>query len=448
MNGNPAAGDRRFVRWSVLLSVLLALALVAGVWLYAQQRPRMMAEAARDAAFEERYADMHTALEKLENLSQPDWYYQAVLTCAEIADYHGRHDLALELLDMPHADEAAFAAYAEKAQEQITLYSYHQALALYEAGDYARAARAAAQLRDYEPAQKLYEMAQSAYQASVATPTPSATPAPTPVPAETPAAQVQPQDDAALLPEGRLAAGFEHTVVLLADGTVCAFGDNSHGQLNVQSWQNVVYVAAGAYHTLGLTSDGRVLACGDNTHFQTDVSFYSGVKAIACGDYASFLLLEGGQVMATGYLTYDFLNDLSGAEAIWAGSYGLLVKTPDGLHASHPGLALDGNCAQAAVSRGYAVGVDDAGAVCSTTHLIPQWSGVKRLAAGENAVLALAEDGQVLAHSFDSHSRCSFQFDQPVLAVAAGPNHYAFILSDGTLEIRTSDGGAENHALD
>ena len=51
----------------------------------------------------------------------------------------------------------------------------------------------------------------------------------------------------------------------------------------------------------------------------------------------------------------------------------------------------------------------------------------------------------VLAHVFDSHSRCSFAFSQPVLALDAGPNHYAFILSDGTLEIRYADGTCEKH---
>ena len=226
-----------------------------------------------------------------------------------------------------------------------------------------------------------------------------------------------------------------------------AFGDNSYGQLEVGEWQNVVYVAAGAYHTLGLTNDGRVLACGDNTHLQTDVSFYSGVKAIAAGDYASFLLLEGGQVMATGYLPYEFLNELTGAEAIRAGSYGLLVKTADGLHASHPGLALDAGCDLFAVSRGYAIGANVNGTTFSTTSLIPQWTGIKRLAASENAVIGLTEDGGVLAHAFGRNNQASFAFAQPVLAAAAAPNHYAFLLADGTLEIRHADGRIEKNEL-
>jgi hypothetical protein len=236
-------------------------------------------------------------------------------------------------------------------------------------------------------------------------------------------------------------------VVLMDDGTVRAFGDNSFGQTEVSSWQNVVWVAAGAYHTLGLTEDGRVLSCGDNTHGQTDTSLFGGVKAIAAGDYASFLLLETGEVMSFGYHSYEFLQQLAGTQRIWAGSYGVLAQAADGLHASHPGLALQGQVKTAALSRGYAVGIDAQGNVHSTTPMIPAWTGAECVAAGENTALALTADGQVLAHVFGSFSRYDFTFDQPVTAVAAGPNHCAFVLADGSLEIRRTDREHESHVL-
>lgn len=464
MSEHQTASNKRFVLGAVLVSALLMILLVAGVYLYVQQRPMLTADAALDAAFAGDYERMQGQLDTLNGLDQPQLYYETILNCAKMADYNGRQDLALELLEQPDADDGdAYAAFAETAEEQAAIYTYHQAMNLYEAGEYARAARVAAQVRQYEPALSLYDLAQAAYQATLPTPAPTPVPTPTPTPQPTPEAMpaavetteipqptatpVPAPEPVVLLPDGRLAAGFEHTVVLMDDGTVRAYGDNTYGQLNVESWQNVTYVAAGAYHTLGLTADGRVLACGDNTHLQTDVSFFSGVKAIAAGDYASFLLLEGGQVMATGYQEYAFLNELTGAEAIWAGSYGLLVKTADGLVSSHPGITLPGNVQRAAVSRGYAIGADANGTTFSTTALIPQWTDAARLTAGENAVLALTEDGVVLSHVFDRHSLCSFDFEKPVLAAAAGPNHYAFILADGTLEIRHSNGDVQQHSL-
>ena len=457
MSEHQPSSNKRFVIGAVLISAVLLALTTAGIYLYVQQRPVLTADAALDAAFAADYEPLQNHLDTLKTLDQPELYYRTVLDCAKLADYNGDQTLALELLEQPEADESeAYAAFAEQAEEQQAVYTYHQAMSLYEAGDYARAARTAAQVRQYEPALSLYELAQAAYQASLPTPVPTPVPTPTPEPTAAPAAEAteQPQatpvptpEPVSPLPEGRIAAGFSHTVVLMDDGTVRAFGDNTYGQLETGEWQNVVYVAAGAYHTLGLTADGRVLSCGDNTHLQSDVAFYNGVKAIAAGDYASFLLLESGQVMATGYLTYDFLNELTDAQAIWAGSYGLLVKTADGLYISHTSLAVNAECERFAVSRGYAIGADAAGTTFSTTELVPQWTGVKRLSASENAVIGLTEDGTVLAHVFGRNNHASFAFDQPVLAAAAAPNHYAFLLADGTLEIRHNDGSIETHEL-
>ncbi len=457
MNEHQPSSNKRFVIGAVLVSAILLVLATAGIYLYVQQRPMLTADAALDAAFSADYEPMQNHLDTLKTLDQLELYYRTVLDCARMADYNGDQALALELLEEPETDEGeAYAAFAEQAEEQQAIYTYHQAMSLYEAGDYARAVRTAAQVRQYEPAQSLYELAQAAYQASLPTPVPTPVPTPTPELTATPVAEATKQPTAtpaptpapvSLLPEGRIAAGFAHTVVLMDDGTVRAFGDNTYGQLEVGEWRNIVYVAAGAYHTLGLTADGRVLACGDNTHLQSDVAFYNGVKAIAAGDYASFLLLEGGQVMATGYLTYDFLNEQTGAQAIAAGSYGLLVKTAEGLQASHPGLQLNADCDLFAVSRGYAIGADAVGTTFSTTELVPQWTGVKRLSASENAVIGLTEDGAVLAHAFGRNNHASFVFDQPVLAAAAAPNHYAFLLADGTLEIRYADGRIETNKL-
>lgn len=441
MNGDVTASNRRFVCWAVLISVLLAAALIAGAWQYAQMRPQLEAEAVQNAAREGEFDQLQERLEALDKQKDPQLYYDTVLACAALAYGSSEYDAALDLLSAEEDDGSeAYASFAQKAQAQSAMYTYRKAEQLYEQGEYARAARTAGQVRWYAPALELYERAQAAYEASLpaATETPAVTA--TPVPAE--------ETAAALRPAGTLAAGFDHTVVLMPDGTVRAFGDNSYGQLNVESWQNVVSVAAGAYHTLGLTADGRVLACGDGSYGQTDVDTLMGVKAIAAGDYTTIVLLEGGQVLSTGYLDYGFLEEVYGAQDIWAGSYGLLVKTANGVVASHPGLGLQGSWAQAAVSRGYAVAADEEGNTYATTQLIPHWTNVARLAAGENAVLALTAEGEVLSHVFGGKTMCSFDFDQPVLAAAAGPDHYAFLTADGVLEIRFSNGENQRHELD
>lgn len=449
--------NSRFVRTAVLLTLIVSALTLAFVWLYIKAKPELTYQAARNAAFEGRYEEMQTALLWLEQNTDEELYRQMLTEFAALADYNGDHDLALTM-----AEEA-------ENSEMRSQILYHQAMKLYEEGAYLQAARMAATVRDYAPAQSLYDMAQAAYLISVATPTPEPTPVPTPepTPIPTPVPTFTPEPAETVLvtaaptvtpaptptpapeiwPEGRIASGFEHTVVLLDDGTVRAFGENTFGQCNVESWQNVTVIAAGAYHTLGLTADGRVLSCGDNTHMQCETSLYAGVQAIAANDYASFMLLATGEVMATGYQNYDFLQEVTGAKRLWAGSYGLIVEAADGLHASHASLAVETVGETAAVSRGYVVTLDENGTTHPTTGLVPQWQNVKRLSASESAVLGLTEDGKVLSYVFGTKNRYVFAFDQPVLAVSAGAEHCAFVLADGTVEISCADGPIDHYSL-
>lgn len=80
-----------------------------------------------------------------------------------------------------------------------------------------------------------------------------------------------------------IAGGTYHSAVLLADGSVCTYGDHSHGQLGrrapersntcavgteggAEGWVlgEVTQLAAGEMHTLALTADGHVWSWGDN----------------------------------------------------------------------------------------------------------------------------------------------------------------------------------------
>jgi len=75
-------------------------------------------------------------------------------------------------------------------------------------------------------------------------------------------------------------AGFDHVLVLRADGTVVAFGSNAKGQLGivepaktttptpVPGLTNVIALAAGSQHSAALTGDGRVFVWGSNQYGQ------------------------------------------------------------------------------------------------------------------------------------------------------------------------------------
>jgi alpha-tubulin suppressor-like RCC1 family protein len=130
-----------------------------------------------------------------------------------------------------------------------------------------------------------------------------------------------------------VAAGAEHSLALLSDGTVMAWGDNFVGQLGIGSntgpdncagtpcsatplpvgiGSGVVAIAAGDRHSLALLSNGTVMAWGENRYGQlgdgttnertapVPVSGLTGVLAIAAGGFHSLALLSNGTVMAWG----------------------------------------------------------------------------------------------------------------------------------------------------
>ena len=94
--------------------------------------------------------------------------------------------------------------------------------------------------------------------------------------------------------------GQHHTVVLLADGTCRAFGDNSYGQCDVEAWEDVVSIAAGRNFTVGLRSDGTLVACGSNREKQCDVGDYRNVVDVFACDQTTVILFSDGTVHIQG----------------------------------------------------------------------------------------------------------------------------------------------------
>ena len=239
--------------------------------------------------------------------------------------------------------------------------------------------------------------------------------------------------------------GFAHVVLLCEDGTVFAAGENDAGQLNVSEWRDIVMVAAGAKHTLGLTKDGRVLSAGDNSCGQCETSLFSGAVSIAAGYWDSYVLFADGRVFSVGYGSAGDLTALPPARAVFAGAYGFAALTDSGLFTSHPSLAFSGEPSDLAIARGILLAVDSEGKTHCTSRLVPYWTDAARVAAGENAALCLTADGRVHCRLFGLHNRMNTAFDAFVTDIAAGPDACAFLLADGTLEIRRADGRIEIH---
>jgi alpha-tubulin suppressor-like RCC1 family protein len=122
-------------------------------------------------------------------------------------------------------------------------------------------------------------------------------------------------------------AQFAHTLALLANGTVMAWGSNNDGQLGdgttatrlapvaVPHLSKVSAISAGGNHSLALLADGTVMAWGDNglrgltgqgrpdrTSHPAPVLVpgLSDVTAISAGNFHSLALLKDGTVRAWG----------------------------------------------------------------------------------------------------------------------------------------------------
>ena len=174
-----------------------------------------------------------------------------------------------------------------------------------------------------------------------------------------------------------IAAGDYHSLVLLEDGTVRAWGDNAYGQTQIPARvKNIVAISAGEYHNLALHDNGRVSAWGSNKFGNLDVpSGLNSVIAISAGYYHNIALHEDGTVTGWGSNEYGQLN------------------FPEGL------------------------------------------SSVIAISAGVAHTLALHNDGTVTAWGSNGYGQSNVptDLDSSVISVSAGEDHSLALLADGTV---------------
>jgi len=228
-----------------------------------------------------------------------------------------------------------------------------------------------------------------------------------------------------------VAAGGHHSLALLANGTVDAWGGNGFGQLGdggttessvpvaVQGLSGVKAIAAGASHSLALLTNGTVMAWGDNESGQLGigtaaerselpvaVKALTGVKAISAGANFSLALLNNGTVMAWG----ENESGQLGTGNTKNSNAPVAVKALAGVAAISAG----GEFSLALLNGGTvkAWGNDEQGQLGNTTIeeeansdvpvAVETLTRVAAIAAGSNHGLALLSGGTVTAWGADS----------------------------------------------
>jgi len=256
-----------------------------------------------------------------------------------------------------------------------------------------------------------------------------------------------------------LAAGSNHSVVVTSDGMVYGWGYNGNGQLGNNSVGNssapvqvvnpddkslpftgVAAVAAGSNHTLALMKNGTVYAWGSNNYGQlgnnstteshspvqvvlptdlvTQTTPLTDVVAIAAGGNFSLALTKSGTVYAWGY---------SGTGALGSG----VVSYSCSYYGSYYG------CNYTATPV----------PVVSPTDPTRPMTGVAAIAAGGNHSLFLTKGGMVYATGYNDSGQLGAGDNVnssspvtvtslnavPIKAIAAGASHSLALAVDGTV---------------
>ena len=243
-----------------------------------------------------------------------------------------------------------------------------------------------------------------------------------------------------------ISAGSEHNLALLSNGTVMAWGDDYYGQLGVGSssgpevcvgnpcsrtpvpvpgLSNVIAVAAGYDFSLALLADGAVMAWGSDDYGQVGdgvgseagclcvdhpipVPGVSGAIAISAGQNSSEALLQDATVKAWGENSHGetgsgtdtstggcfclgpvTVSGLSGVKSIDAGAYHASAVLSDGTVKTW-GLNLYGQ-----LGDGTKTGPEKCGAYpCSRSPVsVIGLTGAQMSSGGNRSTLALLSDG-------------------------------------------------------
>jgi len=245
------------------------------------------------------------------------------------------------------------------------------------------------------------------------------------------------------LPPGavEVVGGFAHSMSLMSNGTVYAWGDNQYGQCGVHD-QN----------------DWR--CAPEQVHGPDDVGHLTGITRLAAGYDHSLAVKEDGSLWAWGRNWYGQLgvhsnNDHTVPYQVHGpGNVGYLTDVVDvaaGAHHDRAGLGII-TMRHDISRRTQIIGIPDT--VPYQVHGpgdVGYLSGIIKVAAGANFSLALKNDGTVWAwgaggygqlgiHTKDNHT-VPYQVHGPgdvgyltdVVDVAAGQHHTLAVKSDGTV---------------
>jgi len=149
-----------------------------------------------------------------------------------------------------------------------------------------------------------------------------------------------------------VSAGANHSVVI-QNGSIVCWGDNSHGQLGAPVGSNFAKIAAGSHHTIALDANGTLYGWGDNSSGQIDCPEGTGYTAIAAGGDTSLAVKADGSIIVWGDDSYNQTGPKGkNYKMIAAGNYGGGVSNSLAIKSVFRAKAIGGDYLQCIVNLG------------------------------------------------------------------------------------------------
>jgi alpha-tubulin suppressor-like RCC1 family protein len=262
-----------------------------------------------------------------------------------------------------------------------------------------------------------------------------------------------------------------HSLALLSNGTVQAWGSNWRGQLGDGTTQvrtrrvvvvgltDAVAIAAGSSHSLAVKRDGTVWSWGDNWQGQLGdgtttphptaslVPGLTGVVAVEAGDYHSLALKQDGTVWAWGYNSFGQLGDGTQQTRLTPVQVSGLTNVVAISTQAYASFALRADGTVWAWGMNYSGQLGDGGQVPVRVlpAQVPGLTGVVAVSTGLLHALALRADGSVWSWGDNVHGKLGNETEggiglpqkvrglHGVVALAAASSHSIVLRLDGTL---------------
>ncbi|MEA4940663.1 MAG: hypothetical protein VB091_13875 [Christensenella sp.] len=279
---------------------------------------------------------------------------------------------------------------------------------------------------------------------TIATPTPS--PKPTIAPTPTPNRHDPISHEQA---EGKIAAGYDFTILLRSDGTVVSFGGKA---IDTSGWRDIIQVAGYGDHALGLCKNGAVVSTGLNKSGECDVSDWENIKQISASYQGSIAVTDDGRVLYTGFdengqsscMSWTDMNKILGGEdhilglknngtVIASGYNGDERKDVSSYKNVIAGDAANGTSFVVMTDAEKGTVVKKKGKNWVNEDNVTGWTGIIDISGGDEHTIGLRDDGTVAYTGANDKGQCNVGNWKGVVAICAGQYHSVGLLKDGSL---------------